>query len=84
MYKLQVYDAMTHEMLREKTFETAEPALSLIDYVEKGHECYLFDQELRLNKAEYITHYSHHEGDTEVYTVVLQLEAVEAREPVMI
>lgn len=84
MYKIQVFDALTHEMLREKTFATVEPVLSLIDYVEKGHECFLFDHELRLNKAEYITHYSHREGDTEIYTVVLQLEEVEAREPVFV
>lgn len=81
MYKLQVFDALTHEMLREKTFETVEPVLSLIDYVEKGHECFLFDHELRLHKAEYITHYSQREGDDVIYTVILQLEEIEVREP---
>lgn len=83
MYKLQVFDAMTQEMLREKKYETVDPVLSLIDYVEKGHECFLFDNELRLNKAEYITHYSQHEGDTEIYKIILQLEVVEAPELVL-
>ena len=84
MYKIQVIDALTHEMLREKTYENVEAVLGFIDYVEKGHECFLFDDELRLNKAEYITHYSLGEGDTEVYKIILQLDLVELEEPVLI
>lgn len=82
MYKIQVFDALTHEMLREQTYETVEAVLGLIDYVKTGHECFLFDDKLCLHKAEYITHYSVAEENTEVYKVFLQLDLVEVDEPV--
>lgn len=82
LYKIQVFDALTHEMLREQTYETMEAVLGFIDYVEKGHECFLFDDELRLHKAEHITHYSHAEEDKEVYKVFLQLDLIEVEEAV--
>lgn len=82
MYKMQVIDALTYEMLREQAYETVEPILGLIDCVKKGNDCFLYDDALRLNKAEYITHYSVKEQGAEVYKLFLQVELVEMQEPV--
>lgn len=77
MYKIQIIDALTQEILREKTYDDAEAVLGLIDYVKKGRECFLFDDRNRLMKAEYITHYVAKEEGFVVYKVFLQLDTVE-------
>nr|WP_295972116.1 hypothetical protein [uncultured Bacillus sp.] len=83
MYKVQLINALTHEILREKVYEKPEFVLSLIEFVEKEQKCLFFDERLRLNKAEYITHYSYAEGGFEVYKILLQLELGEAKIPVL-
>ena len=44
MYKLQIINALTHEMIREKTYKKPDLILDLIETGLKGKECLLFDK----------------------------------------
>ena len=77
MYKLQICNALTHEMLREKTYKKPDLILSLIESAAKGQECFLFDEERKTYKGDYVTHSSFIEEDSEVYKVLFQVELSE-------
>ncbi len=81
MYKLQIYNAQTQEMLREKTYKKPDLILSLMESAETGQECFLFDEECRLYKGDYVTHSCFTEGAYEVYKVYfnLRLSDLQAR-----
>lgn len=75
MYKLQIYDAQTHEILREKMYKKPDLILDLIDSATKGQECFLFDEQRKTYKGDYVTHSSFtEEEDLEVYEVHFQVE----------
>lgn len=77
MYKLQICNALTHEVLREKMYKKPDLILSLIESATNGQECFLFDEECRTFKGFYVSHSSYIEGDTKVYKVHFQLELSE-------
>lgn len=77
MYKLQIYNAQTQEMLREKTYKKPDLILSLLESAEKGQECFLFDEERKTYKGDYVTHSNFTEEDLEVYKVLFQVELSE-------
>ena len=81
MYKLQVCNALTHEILREKTYKKPDLVLSLIELAEKGQECFLFDEECKTYKGIYVNHLSFTEEDFTVYKVYfdLKLSEIQAR-----
>lgn len=74
MFKLQVYNAETQEILREKTYKKPDLIYSLLESAEKGQECFLFDEERKTYKGGYVAHSSCTEEDFEVYKVYFQVE----------
>ncbi|MBT2700368.1 hypothetical protein QF028_003492 [Neobacillus sp. B4I6] len=81
MYKLQICNALTQEILREKTYKKPDLILSLIESGTKGQECFLFDEQRKTLKGTYVTHSSFNEGDTKVYKVLfkVKLSEIQAR-----
>ena len=81
MYKLQICNALTQEILREKTYKKPDLILSLIESGTKGQECFLFDEQRKTLKGTYVTHSSFDEGDTKVYKVLfkVKLSEIQAR-----
>jgi len=81
LYKLQICNALTQEILREKTYKKPDLILSLLESAAKGQECFLFDEELRTLKGEYISHSIMMEADTQVYKVLfkVKLSEIQAR-----
>ena len=82
MYKMQIRNALTHEILREKTYKKPDLILSLIESAEKGQECFLlFDEGRRTFKGDYVTHSIFTEKDYIVYKVdfLLTLSELQAR-----
>ena len=77
MYKLQVFNAETQEILREKTYKKPDLIHSLLESAERGQECVLFDEECKTYKGDYVTHSSNTEEDFEVYKVYFQVELSE-------
>jgi hypothetical protein len=77
LYKLQVFNAETQEILREKTYKKPDLIHSLLESAEKGQECVLFDEECKTYKGDYVTHSSFTEADFEVYKVYFQVELSE-------
>lgn len=77
MYKLQIYNAETNEILREKTYKKPDLIHDLIDSAAKGQECFLFDEECRTYKGDYISHTTSNENESEVYKVLFQVELSE-------
>ena len=78
---MQIRNALTHEILREKTYKKPDLILSLIESAEKGQECFLFDEERRTFKGDYVTHSIFNEEDYMVYKVdfLLKLSELQAR-----
>ena len=78
---MQIRNALTHEILREKTYKKPDLILSLIESAEKGQECFLFDEERRTFKGDYVTHSISTEEDYMVYKVdfLLKLSELQAR-----
>ncbi len=78
---MQIRNALTHEILREKTYKKPDLILSLIESAEKGQECFLFDEERRTFKGDYVTHSIFTEEDYMVYKVdfLLTLSELQAR-----
>ncbi|MFL6558339.1 MAG: hypothetical protein ACJ8MO_19760, partial [Bacillus sp. (in: firmicutes)] len=74
MYKLQICNALTQEILREKTYKKPDLILSLIESGTKGQECFLFDEQRKTLKGTYVTHSSFNEGDTKVYKVLFKVK----------
>ena len=74
---MQICNALTHEILREKTYKKPDLILSLIESAEKGQECFLFDEERRTYKGDYITHSSFTEEAYKVYKVYFRLKLSE-------
>jgi hypothetical protein len=81
LYKLQICNALTQEILREKTYKKPDLILSLIESGIKGQECFLFDEQRKTLKGTYVTHSSFNEGDTKVYKVLfkVKLSEIQAR-----
>ncbi|HLO12623.1 MAG TPA: hypothetical protein VK190_10440 [Pseudoneobacillus sp.] len=77
MYKLQICNALTQEILREKTYKKPDLILSLIESATKGQECFLFDEDRKTYKGLYVTHSNFTEEDSEVYKVFFQLRLSE-------
>jgi hypothetical protein len=81
LYKLQICNALTQEILREKTYKKPDLILSLIESGAKGQECFLFDEQRRTLKGDYVSHTVLMEADTEVYKVLfkVKLSEIQAR-----
>ncbi|WHY68832.1 hypothetical protein [Neobacillus sp. SuZ13] len=81
MYKLQICNAQTQEILREKTYKKPDLILSLLESGAKGQECFLFDEERRTLKGDYVSHSVYMEADTKVYKAVfkVKLSEIQAR-----
>lgn len=81
MYKLQICNAQTQEILREKTYKKPDLILSLLESGAKGQECFLFDEERRTLKGDYVSHSVYKEADTEVYKAFfkVKLSDIQAR-----
>ncbi|WP_071394691.1 hypothetical protein [Bacillus tuaregi] len=74
MYKLQIQNAETQEILREKTYKKPDLIFSLLETAENGHECFLFDEECKTYKGDYVTHSTYKEEDTEVIKILFHVE----------
>ncbi|MEH7126858.1 MULTISPECIES: hypothetical protein [Neobacillus] len=81
MYKLQICNALTQEILRVKTYKKPDLILSLIESGTKGQECFLFDEQCRTFKGVYVSHTSFIEEGTIVYKVLfkVRLSEIQAR-----
>jgi hypothetical protein len=81
LYKLQIYNALTQEIVREKTYKKPDLILSLLESGVKGQECFLFDEERRTLKGDYVSHSVFMEADTEVYKAYfkVKLSEIQAR-----
>ena len=81
MYKLQIYNAQTQEILREKTYKKPDLILSLLESGAKGQECFLFDEERRTLKGDYVSHSVFMDADTKVYKALfnVKLSEIQAR-----
>jgi hypothetical protein len=81
LYKLQICNALTQEILRVKTYKKPDLILSLIESGTKGQECFLFDEQRRTLKGEYVSHSINMEADTQVYKVLfkVKLSEIQAR-----
>ncbi|WP_144549335.1 hypothetical protein [Bacillus sp. X1(2014)] len=81
MYKLQIYNAQTQEILREKMYKKPDLILSLLESGVKGQECFLFDEERRTLKGDYVSHSVFMDADTEVYKALfnVKLSEIQAR-----
>jgi len=77
LYKLQICNAQTQEIVREKTYKKPELLLSFFDLAESGHECLVFDENLKTLKGDYISHATFDEGDCKVYKGFFQLQESE-------
>ncbi|WP_394231974.1 hypothetical protein [Niallia oryzisoli] len=74
MYKLQIQNAETQEILREKTYKKPDLIFSLLESAEKGQECFLFDEKCKTYRGDYVTHSTYTENDTEVYQIMFHVE----------
>jgi hypothetical protein len=81
LYKLQICNALTQEILRVKTYKKPDLILSLIESGTKGQECFLFDEQRRTLKADYVSHSSFIEDGMKVYKVLfkVRLSEIQAR-----
>ena len=81
MYKLQICNAYTNEMIREKTYRKPDIIEILIDSATVGTECILFDEQLRTLKGFYVRHEIFEEGNVTVYKVFFnyRLSEIQAR-----
>jgi hypothetical protein len=81
MYKLEIYNADTQEMIREKMFKKAELIEWFLDSALTGKECILFDEQLRTLKGFYVKHEVADIGSVKVYKVYFKyrLSDVQAR-----
>jgi len=81
LYKLQIYNAQTQEILREKTYKKPDLILSLLESGAKGQECFLFDEERRTLKGDYVSHSVFMDADTKVYKALfnVKLSEIQAR-----
>jgi hypothetical protein len=81
LYKLQICNVLTQEILREKTYKKPDLILSLLESGAKGQECFLFDEERRTLKGVYVSHSSFIEDDMKVYKVLfkVKLSEIQAR-----
>jgi hypothetical protein len=81
LYKLQIINAQSQEILREKLYKKPDLILSLMEDSEKGHECFLFDENLRTYKGVYVSHTCFTEGDMIIYKVLFNviLSEIQAR-----
>lgn len=81
MYKMQICNALTQEVLREKTYRKTDLIFSLLESAEKGQECILFDENCKTYKGNYVSHTIDFEGDMKVYKVYfdLKLSDIQAR-----
>jgi hypothetical protein len=74
---MQICDAQTQEIVREKTYKKPDLILSLLEPAERGQECLLFDENLKTYKGSYVTHSIFNEKDSTVYKVFFELELSE-------
>jgi hypothetical protein len=81
LYKLQICNALTQEILRVKTYKKPDLILSLIESGTKGQECFLFDEQCRTFKGVYVSHTSFIEEGIIVYKVLfkVRLSEIQAR-----
>jgi hypothetical protein len=79
LYKLQVCNALTQEILREKTYQEPDLIFSLIESAEKGQECFLFDEERRTLKGAYVSHMVSIENNITVYKVLFKVKLAEVQ-----
>ncbi|WP_026566597.1 hypothetical protein [Bacillus sp. UNC41MFS5] len=77
MYKLQICNAQTQEILREKTYKKPDLIFSLLESGAKGQVCFLFDEERRTLKGDYVSHSVFKEADTEVYKALFKVRISE-------
>jgi hypothetical protein len=81
LYKLQIINAQTQEIIREKIFRKPDHILSLLESAKKGQVCFLFDEDCRTYTGDYVSHSIFTEDDLEVYRMVfkLKLSEIQAR-----
>lgn len=81
MFKLEIYNADTQEMIREKTYKKVDLIEWFIDSALTGKECVLFDDQLRTLKGTYVNHVVTYNGTTKVYKVYFnyRLSEIQAR-----
>lgn len=71
---MQICNALTNEVLREKTYRKTDLIFSLLESAEKGQECILFDENFKTYKGNYVSHVIDFEGDMKVYKVFFDLK----------
>jgi hypothetical protein len=81
LYKLEIYNADTQEMIREKTYKKTDRIEWLLDSASTGKECVLFDDQLRTLKGFYVKHDVVDKGPVKVYKVYFRyrLSEIQAR-----
>jgi hypothetical protein len=83
LYKLQIYNALTQELVREKMFKKPDHILSLLDSAEKGQVCFIFDEDCRTYQGTYVSHTIFNLNDFVVYKIVFELELSEIQARVL-
>lgn len=84
MYKMQIINDITQEIIREKTYKKPDIIMSLLDSAVKGQECFLFDEQLKTYKGFYTTHTVINEGNDKVYKVFFKVRLSEVQAKVAV
>lgn len=71
---MQICNALTKEVLREKTYRRTDLIFSLLESAEKGQECILFDENCKTYKGKYVSHSIETVGDMKVFKVYFELK----------
>jgi hypothetical protein len=78
MYKMQLCNVYTQEVLREAVYDKPDMIHSLIDSAEKnvgfGLDSFIFDNQQRTLKAEYVTYSMIHESEATVYKIFFKVK----------
>ena len=75
MYKMQICNAHTQEVLREMDYDKPDYIFSLIESAEKnvGQETFIRDNQNRTLKAKYLTYLVMHAGRIIIYKIFFKV-----------
>jgi hypothetical protein len=81
LFKLQICNAYTQEIIREKVYKKPDLIEWFINSATEGKEHVLFDEQLRTLKGFYVSHEVKDEGSMKVYKVFFnyRLSEIQAR-----
>lgn len=86
MFRLQLVNVYTQEVLREQDYKNNETILNMIDSFEdekdKEEECFIFDSGRRTLRAVYVTHNICNDDGVKVYRLLFKVKLNEVQVPI--